>query len=92
VINPISASTFKVKKGTIQVVSVSDILYADDSAFMAVSERRLQKMMNIADEVLSAIGRRSLSRKPRSWWYSPKELIECRLWMLVTRSSMWAAR
>jgi hypothetical protein len=54
---------------------VSDILYA---AFMAMSEDGLQKMMNIADEVLTAFGQEisTVSRKPRSWWYSPKELIE----------------
>jgi hypothetical protein len=72
VLDPISSSTFKVKKGTSQVVSVSDILYADDSAFMAMSEDGLQKMMNIADEVLSAFGQEISIKKTEVMVVQPK--------------------
>jgi hypothetical protein len=36
--------------------SVSDILFADDAAFMSTSEKGLQKILDAADEILSAFG------------------------------------
>jgi hypothetical protein len=70
--DPISKSTFTVQKNSCRMVSVSDILYADDSAFMAMSEEGLQKMMCIADVVLAAFGQEISIKKTEVMVVQPK--------------------
>ena len=69
--NPFDTKLF-VDRGMSQPWTVSDILFADDAAFISTSEEGLQKILDAADEILSAYGQTISIKKTEVMVVQPK--------------------
>lgn len=64
------------KRGMSKAVSLSELLFADDSAFLAASEEGLQVMLSLADEILRAYGQEISIKKTEVMRVKPRGPLE----------------
>jgi len=73
--DPLDPTPFQ-KRGISKPVSLSELLFADDSAFVAASEEGLQVMLSLADEVLRAYGQEISIKKTEVMRVKPRGSLE----------------